>query len=289
MDNFFPISDFGSFDTAHGSNNCYIPLLVVDSTSSILEVTKTSADSLKLVPVKPVKSIFKGHLLQPKSLEKSEVSIPNEDWIAIHLILVLFILAWVRLNFAKRLTQIFTSFIADRYQGMLSKEGNILREQISLGLVVVFLVITSLFYYMIATRLVITEFSILKGFKLYSIIFLGVLILWIIKNISITFLGHIFKNPVLLSEYVLTNFIFNVVLSIVLIPVLLIIIYVPSDEALSIGIIFFSLAHLYRIIREFFAALSYAKFSYVNRIIYLCTFEIAPVLVFIKLILNKLT
>ena len=250
-------------------------------TSSFNLPTKTA-----LAP--PPSSLFTGHQLKVVNQKEEALHLGNQDWIIIHLIGVLFILAWVRLRFGKRFKQFIASFASNRYQGMLSKEGNILREQISLGLMIVYLIVTSLFFYVIRIRILVSNEIGLRGFQEFSIIFLAVLAYWFLKSIGITLIGHIFKNPVLLKEYILTNFIFNVVLAIGLIPLLLIIVYVPSQAVLNLSIALFLSGHIYRVVRQMFTALSYPNFSYLNRILYLCTFEIAPVLVLIKLVIRGL-
>ena len=265
-----------------------LPKTAISVEDSLTIDTKADVSLSETASMPPPGSLFTGHQLKVASQKEEALPMGNQDWIIIHLIAVLFILAWIRLGFGKRFKQFIASFASNRYQGMLSKEGNILREQISLGLMVVYLIVTSLFFYEIRTRILVSAEIGLRGFQEFSIIFLAVLTYWFLKSAGINMVGHIFKNPVLLKEYILMNFIFNVVLAIGLIPLLLIIVYVPSPAVLNLSIALFLSGHIYRVVRQMFTALSYPNFSYLNRILYLCTFEIAPVLVLIKLAISRL-
>ena len=235
-----------------------------------------------------VPSILKNHQLQPQKLLPDGYTPVREDWITIHFILALMVYAWVRLFYAKRLKQVFRSAIGIRFQGMMSREGNILRERISIALLIIYLIATSLLAYLLFTRILNYHLLQLSGFKLFSFLMLLVIFFWIFKNISNTIIGRVFKNPVIISEYLVTNFIFNIATGSLLLPILLLAVYLPSVQMVYAGLILWGIAFIYRLIRLLVTSLTFTKFSLFNRMLYLCTFEIAPVIVLTKLVMSNL-
>jgi len=128
-----------------------------------------------------------------------------------------------------------------------------------------------------------------KGLKLFSVLILFVIIAWFTKNLSISFIGNLFKNYIILTDYIQTNFIFNMVIGILLLPIVILAVFLPSIEMVYTGVMVWLAVYLYRIIRQIFTGLSYRKFSLFYRILYLCTFEIIPLLVLTKLVMSLLT
>lgn len=245
--------------------------------------TASLRDSVTLAP-----SILGKHHLSPGKMESREKSYGNEDWITVHFLLGLAVFAWIRLFYAKRLRQAFRAFYGIHYQGMLVREGNILRERISIALMIIYLISTSLLVYLFFTRILHYQMLQLQSFRLFSFIMLVVIVFWILKNLANTIIGRVFQNPVVLSEFLLTNFIFNIAVGTILFPVLILAVYIPSDEMIYTGLAIWVISFIYRLIRLLVTSLSYTKFSLFNRILYLCTFELAPVFVITKLVMSNL-
>ena len=191
--------------------------------------------------------------------------------------------SWVRLFYFKRLKQVFKSLVGIRFQGMMAREGNVFKERISIALIIIYLISTSLLIYLFFTRILNYELLGLKSFKMFSFIMLVVIVMWIFKNLSNTIIGRVFNNPVIISEYMLTNFIGSLLL-----PILILAVYLPSVEMVYFGLFIWIISFIYRLVRLTITSLSYTKFSLFNRILYLCTFELTPVLVFTKLVMSNL-
>jgi hypothetical protein len=236
----------------------------------------------------PVKSVLSGSELQVNRLKEQELSSSNMDWITVHLVIVLALVGWIRVFTAKRLRQVIKAFFAERNMNILIREGNIFTERIAIALIIIYLITTSLFFYLIIVRVLPIKDLPFQGFRLFALVLLVILVAWVLKNVLLTITGVVFRNQLLLSEYILMNFVFSVNLGIFLIPFIILAVYLPSDEVLYAAIGLWLIAFIYRTFRQFFTGLEYTKFSYVNRFLYLCTFEIVPFLVLTKLILNEL-
>jgi hypothetical protein len=254
------------------------------SHDSLFHFNKNSSESAKVL-----KSLFTEQQDPINNMLPSNRSVTNIDWITIHLIISLCLIAYVQIYYSKRFRQIMGAFFGIRYMNMLSKDGNLYRERISIPLVVVYLISFSLLIFLFITQYIYQPVFDLRGLKLFSVIILVVIIAWFIKNLMINFVGNLFKNYLILTDYIHTNFVFNMVIGVLLMPIVIIAVFLPSVEMVYTGVIIWLAVYFYRIIRQIFTGLSYTKFSLFYRILYLCTFEIIPLLVLTKLVMSLLT
>jgi len=254
------------------------------SSDSVLTFNDSLPDSNTDQP-----SMFTTHQLKVTEQKPSFKNYISHDWITAHLIICSILLAWTRVYFGKRLNQILKSFFSIRQLNTLSREGNIFRERISIPLFIIYLVSFSLLIYLAFTELLNGSLFNLSGIRLFSMIVLFVLLSWFIKNIILNFIGSVFKNNLILSDYIYTNFVFNILTGLILLPVTIVSIYVAANEIIYLGIFLWLLIYLYRLVRELFTGLSYTEFSLFYRILYLCTLEITPLLVLTRLTMSYLT
>jgi hypothetical protein len=234
------------------------------------------------------KSMFRSHELVPKNHVIIERNTAGRDWITFHLVVCLLLFAGVQMYYSKRLQQIIKAFGGMRYTNILSKEGNLFRERISIPLFIIYLVSFSLLIYLIIAGDSEPTVMNLSGLKFFSIIVLGVLLTWFIKNLALNFIGVLFKNQLILSDYMHINFIFNMVTGIILLPFVIFSVYSSVSYLVYAAVVVWLLIYFYRFVRELFTGLSYTNFSLFSRILYLCTFEIIPFLVVTKLIMSYL-
>ncbi len=270
-------------DSLNGINSSAVSTIDSVSSDSSAVIQDTILDSHIAQ-----QSMFTTHQLQVNDFQPSFKNYISNDWITIHLIVCLLLLGWTRVYFGKRLKQILKAFFSVRQTNTLIREGNIFRERISIPLLIIYLVSFSLLIYLAFVELLQGSFFDFTGVQLFSVIMLFVLISWFIKNVVLNFVGFVFRNNLILSDYIYTNFIFNILIGIILMPVIIISIYISAKEIIYFGILLWLLTHLYRLVRELFTGLSYVEFSLFYRILYLCTLEIIPLLVLTKLAMSYL-
>lgn len=234
-------------------------------------------------------SLFHSSKQSPINLyNKKEMAEVNTDWITLHLIIILIVIALIKVFFAKRSKQVLRSFYSNRHMNILLREGNIFAERISIGATILYLITFSLFIFQFIYVAFPAGFFTLTEYKLFSVIILIVLVSFILKNVTIMMVGKIFKNHLLLSEFTLMNFIFNVNLGLWLLPFLVLSVFLPSAEAIYSGFFFWLWVFIYKLFRQFFTGLGYPNFSLLNRFLYLCALEIVPFLIIIKLVYREL-
>lgn len=115
----------------------------------------------------------------------------------------------------------------------------------------------------------------------------GLLVYYLFRIIFIKILGFIFKTndkaTQQLNIYMNTDNAFGVLL----IPVLLVSMYSQFQYILWVGVIIFFIFMIIRWFMTFSIGMSVGGFNVLHLILYLCTLEIIPVLIVIKLIENK--
>ncbi|RLD76062.1 MAG: hypothetical protein DRJ07_16965 [Bacteroidetes bacterium] len=236
----------------------------------------------------PKNSVLNQHILQSQTRQPIPRQQLNTDWISGLLILCFVLLAFSKVFYNKRLQQIFLSFLSSRYQHIMQRDGHIFKDRISIPLFLIYTISFSLLIHQSLGHFFPTYEFPVDSSSLFFLIILSVLALEIIKIILILFYGMVFKSYYIRSELIVTNFIFNVGFGILLLPILVIAIYVPSQKILYLGIFLWLFSLGYKALRQVFTRIPDTKFSLFNRFIYLCTFEITPVLVLIKLVMSEL-
>jgi hypothetical protein len=235
------------------------------------------------------KSIFTGHELVVKNHRVIERNDSGRDWITFHLIICLLLIAGVQIYYGKRLRQILKAFGGIRYTSILTKEANLFRDRISIPLFVIYLISFSLLIYLVVAGDTEPTIMNLGGLKFFSIIVLFVLLAWFIKNLALNFIGVLFKNQLILADYMHINLIFNLVTGLIILPFIILTVYMSTSYIIYAAVVIWLLIYFYRFVRELFTGLSYTNFSLFSRILYLCTFEIIPFLIVTKLIMSFLS
>ncbi len=137
--------------------------------------------------------------------------------------------------------------------------------------------------------LILFNFYKIQGWMPYQLIFLGLLGLYLIRHIFIMLLGKVFpfkKDSQLFGFTIQT---FNIFLGIILIPFNLIIAFGPEKAAVPLiylGLVIIGILALLRTFRGFLIATTYVQSNLFHFLLYLCTFEILPILLLIKIIGN---
>ncbi len=150
----------------------------------------------------------------------------------------------------------------------------------------IFVVNLSLFLY-----LLIMSTHDISGLNFFIRIFGLVAIIYILKHISIILFNWIFPSLKALIIYNFTILLFNISLGIFLLPVNLIAAYsvlAISSIFLIFGIVLIVIMYFLRLFRGFLVTYNYFSISIFHFFIYLCAFEILPLLILYKFFVNYL-
>ena len=227
-------------------------------------------------------SLFTQHILRQENRQPDIRQKQPADWIILLLIGFLIILAWLRVFYFKRLRQIFRAPWSKRNLSILIKEGNLLKERISLALASLYLFTYSFLLYLAIIYFLPRLADDFRDYILFLACLAALSAFWTLKMLAIRFLGIVFHTESHTHEYIQNILAFSFLTGLALYPMTILILFFQSDLLFyfTLGIAMFLFG--FRLLRGFFIGLSLKKFSYLFLFVYLCTLEILPLLIILK-------
>ena len=208
----------------------------------------------------------------------------------------LFIITLFNLLFFTLLFTIFRSYILKIYSAVFNDNmlNQLFNDRLNTGLVSAISALYLLFFlnFGLFIYLILAQYQQLPDGNQYIQLLSisgGLIALFILKHISLAILGNIFP---IWKEAVMYNFsiiIFSILIGLILVPFNLSIAYAPSNisEWLTYLALFcIALIYLLHITRSIFIANKFLVFHKFHFLLYICTLEIAPVLILYRLIVN---
>jgi len=233
-------------------------------------------------------SLFEDHLLNPKN-NQPQIHYTDYDYGFAGIIFFLYMLyVWLYVSNRKRLTQIIKGFYINRYANQLAREEIMLGNRVSVFLGVLFVFTIALF-----TIQVNEYYGLFTGntFTLFVIIALGIAFIYSIKLIIIRILGHLFKMAKEANEYRMSIFLFGNVLGLFMFPVVICLAFVKQASPELFIYIGFSVILVFlfmRLIRGLVIGLNSQRVSKFYLFLYLCTLEILPFVIAVKLFMPSI-
>ncbi len=237
--------------------------------------------------IPPAQSFFTSHQLKTQGIRPVLFKQYQPDWILGLLLLCFVLLAWVQVFYRRRLRQILMAPYSKRFLSQLVRDGDLFSERIALVMGFIYLITTSLFLYQLYELVLVKDAErVLEGFPLFAMISIFVLGFWILKIGLIRILSFIFRTRHTTREYILNILIFNILTGFFLLSLLIFAVYLKSVIFLWICMIIFTLFFLFRFVRGFLIGILITKFSYLFLFVYLCSLEILPLIILMKIILR---
>jgi len=266
-------------DTQNYFNSIFIPQL-----NNIPAKTKLINNQQNKNIISNQKKIYSEKTIQKKSNNLLKYNSESKDWIIILILLLLFVLSWIRLTYYKTLQQIIKSSYNLQSAQKFYRERNSLSQRISYILNTSFILSTGLFMYFVLNYY---DIHILKfsGIILYFICCGILAIVYIFKYLIYRILGNILLSRKYFSEYLYNLFIYNKIIGILILPIIIGIPFMPqvfSPILIKTGIVLIILLLIFRMIRGIKLSFKF-KLSILYIFLYLCTLEILPVFIFIKI------
>jgi len=210
----------------------------------------------------------------------------NGDWVTGVLLFCLLLLAVMRFHNRKRLNQLFQAFFALNYANILSREAGLFKESYFLPGITVSLMSVSLFVLQIFNFYELGVIPFESEAISYVIILATMLGLWLLKALLVNISGFIFNTMETSRDYNYNMQIFFIVNGILLFPVVIIISYQPSGLFFTLGLILLSVVFLFWLFRAFTVGMREKVFSGFHLFLYICTFELLPVITIAKFVFS---
>ncbi len=268
------------------SDSVYPVLTTKDSVFELKDLFKpipqdSVKDTLELMP-----SIFypnkdKAVQINPKLRIET-----NYDWLTGLFLLCLVILTWIKYESSRRVTQIFKAVLARHNMNQLLRDGDIIHERITPGLMFLYLISVSTLVLLLIQHYDVSIPLTDNAFLIFSLIASAIFILWLTKLTIIKVSGIIFRTRNESGEYLITNLLYNITSGLVAFPFVLIGHYAENNVSILIAVSILAFGMIARFVRSVFVGLSAQSFPVVYIFLYLCTLEILPILVLYKLLTN---
>lgn len=192
----------------------------------------------------------------------------------------------IRVVFSKYMQNLFTLFFR------VSLKQKQIREQLSqtplpsLLLNIFFVIVTGTF-----AAFLFRYYNKLADINFWLLIIycsLTISIIYVLKFFILKFTGWVFNLSAAINAYIFIVFLINKLLAIFLLPLVILIAFqsAESDIWVTISYILIVIALIYRYLASFGPIRSEIKVKQIHFFLYLCAFEIAPLLLIYKVLLN---
>ena len=199
---------------------------------------------------------------------------------------VCFLLALIRMGFSKYFQDLFQAFISPTLSQRQLKDQLYQTPFPAFALNVFFSLSAGIYLYLVLLRTGYIPDE--DPLYLAALFVVFLMFSYSFKYVILRLCGWLFGYYELMDNYIFTLFLINKILGVVLLPfVLLLAFSTPgwSNAALHISIVLVAILFIYRYIRVFPLIKSQIAFSKFFFLLYICAFEIAPILIIGKLTL----
>ena len=230
-------------------------------------------------------SLFTGHEAQPRSLAPMPNERPHSFWLFSILFTAFVIYVSLRVLYGKRFRQEIDAFFTSRTVSQMMREEYALSNRVSVGLSFLFLVLFSLFLYQCFSYYGYFGYENYTAPVFFVRIGMFVVIGFAFKLLVVRVLGVLFRLEGASNEYIFNIFLYHKALGLFLFPVTIAIAFVkevPVDYMIRGGWILIGLVLVYRTLRTLLGGIQTAGVSKYYLFLYLCTLEILPLIVIIK-------
>jgi hypothetical protein len=247
------------------------------------------SDSIKQAVTFSYPHIFSNHSLKPSHFAAEPRKEQKEMWPVAVLGFSLILLVYLRVNSARRFFQIIRAFFSLSYTRQLVREEYRLNKGTSIALIALFIITTSLFMFNLNNYYGFFEIS--SNSFLEFLIICGIIVLvYFFKIIINLILAFVVDESERIDEYIFNVFMMNKAIGFFLFPVVIFLHYARIDThiLLVVGLVIASFFYFIRIFRGFTIGYGGRGISVFHLFLYLCTLEILPLVVLIKLLVTKI-
>jgi hypothetical protein len=218
----------------------------------------------------------------PVDLQPRKIANQSGDWHGLVVLLMFFIIVLTKVIYPRRFNQFIQASYSNAGLHMLLREWHPIRNVLTYLYGFVYLagfavIILQILDY-IGADFVITG----KSYYDFLIVLGGVVLVIAGKYQTILWLSVIFNLKDSGIRYLANQIIFGLITSLLFIPVLLVLIYNPSDIAVISALLILLLVQLTRLFRSFVVGLAEKGIHLFYLFLYLCALEIVPLLLLAK-------
>jgi hypothetical protein len=230
--------------------------------------------------------VFHRHALQREHPNAIPAPAGTSDWVTITLLTLLILFTWFRHFFNKIFRQLIAASFNPNTANQIVRDESVLLQRASLILSVISYLLMGLFLHQLSVmyswKLPLFQSGIVR-FALFSIV---VALAYSLKMLLLRFLSAVFDQDKAAAQYIFGIFLTVMLCGIVLLPANILLAYAqPALREYTVWIAAGALALLFvwRLVRAVVIWMESIGFTPVYLFLYLCAFEITPLLVIWKL------
>lgn len=213
---------------------------------------------------------------------------PVAPWELVLVALAVLLTGTTRRYYTGRFQNILKAAIQRRVGYQVIREEKLYSHPGQVLLMVTSMLVLSLFAYKVIAYF--NTDMLVSGFPLYLGIFLSVITLTTLRVLAFTATGQLFAIDKEVEEYIFNLSVFNVLSSFLLLPIILLMLAFPEWMHLLFLLagLGFAGVTIWRLARALKISVS-GRYQFYYIILYLCTLEILPLVVIIKLLVNGIS
>jgi hypothetical protein len=230
--------------------------------------------------------IFKNHLLKPVNPNARPLNDTISDWLTVSLIVMMVFFTWFRLFYYKIFRQLLTSYFNMTASNQIVRDESYLLQRASLVISIISYLLGGLFLYQISVLYDWQIYWLQKGLMRFVLFSLIIAISYSIKMILLRGLSVIFNQEKAAGSYIFNLFLMIMMAGLILFPANIFLAYSSAEVKQFVAIasiVLIGLMFLFRLSRAVRIWVSIPQFSFFYLFLYLCAFEVAPLLVVWKL------
>ncbi len=234
------------------------------------------------------KPLFQQHLLKPQHINAQYSERFTPDWFTLSLIAIIALFTWYKLFYHRMFLQLTNAFFSMATTNQIVRDESVLLQRASLNSSFIAYLVGGLFLYQVSVAGSWQHPLLLSGFIRFILFALTIALAYSAQMIALRFLSNIFNSERPAATYIFTIFLFNMMAGLLLLPIVILIAYAPLEyrqfligSGMAILVIFL----LYRYVRVFIIWTSLLRAPVFYLFLYLCAFEIAPLLLIGKIAL----
>jgi hypothetical protein len=238
----------------------------------------------------PYSNLYQGHELNQKHETPQPLSNNRPDWLFLLFLFLIGVLAYLRVAYGKYLSLIGKAFLSNNVTTQIARDENMLVQRASIMLSVVFYLSASLLIYTTSVHYNWKIIGISTGFIRYLFIAVLIAIIYLIKFFILRISGWLFDINKETTVYLFNVSLINNMLGMALIPILAIDVFFGMGSInwlLTLAVILVAAAYIYRLIRGIIIGIGASPASPAYLFLYLCTLEIAPLFLLIKVVIQQ--
>lgn len=252
------------------------------------EDTVVQKAALHVQPPVTERPLFQNHLLKRQNINAQYADRFTPDWLTITLISIIMLFTWYRLIYRRMLQQLINSFFSMATTNQMVRDESVLLQRATFNSSIIAYLVGGLFLYQLSILYNWDHPLLMSGFLRFILFALSIVLMFSVKMIAIRLLSNIFQVDRPASTYIFTIFLFNMMAGILLLPIVILIAYAPLEYRqilMKSGLLFLASFFVYRTVRVLIIWTGQMRASVFYLFLYLCAFEIAPLLVIGKIIL----